>query len=373
MDKYIVTLIQNNNRVIIPGFGAFIAREGGKKITFNELLKFDDGLLNEHITTIEKIDKKAAGEKIAQYVKDVNKKLKNNQRVVIEGLGDLSLDAKGKIQFVQSGSERPAEKKQAPAADKPTETKKEPSLAVSPPPPTTKASKEPDVEKTEPDKEEESTPPKAEEKPAPKPSAPPPPPSKQEPKRAAAMEEKPQAKTTSQTPPPDKKPPTQIKTKTEKKSNRWIVWLIIILLLIGGGIASWFIFNDEIRGFISSRKGKKQPEHPIAVIDSSEVVMDTIVELDAIPEEVEEKEIVPIDPYAKTGQFFVVAGCFRYERNADRYVDFLQQKGYNAKKFGKRKGLFTVSFDSYSTKSEALRRMREIRNSYEPQAWVLRY
>ena len=61
INEYIKELISNNSRVIIPDFGAFMIQnsDNGKIISFNDFLKFNDGVLvnkiivNEHILELE--------------------------------------------------------------------------------------------------------------------------------------------------------------------------------------------------------------------------------------------------------------------------------------------------------------------------------
>ncbi|MBN1182033.1 MAG: SPOR domain-containing protein [Bacteroidales bacterium] len=379
MDKHIAALLKTNNRVIIPGFGALIAREGGEKLTFNELLKFDDGLLNDYVSKAEGTDKKITEANIKKYVDKVSAGLKKGESVKLSTIGALVIDDKGKIQFEQSGS--PKDVKTPPVKKEETE----PAKPVSPPPPPPPVSSAPieeskpketikpaaeEPKKQEPKKEEPKKEVPKEESPAqPKPTAVP----ESDYKKTAAVN-KPEVERTAgrRTPPPKNKPPKATRSGDDNKKKGWLVWVIILVILIGGGTTSWFLFTDQIKGFIQAHisKSHKQPELPI--IDTTTYVVDTIVEL---PDEevIEDKDIVPLDPYAKTGQYYVVAGCFRFERNADRYVNQLNKKGYNARKFGKRKGNFVVCFETYATKNEALRKMREIRNTIEPEAWVLKY
>lgn len=379
MDKHIAALLKGSNRVIIPGFGALIAREGGEKLTFNELLKFDDGLLNDHVSKAENTDKKTTTVNIKKYVDKISGELKKGKNVKISTIGELYVDEKGKIQFSQSGSPKdvkapppppPEEEKPEPKA------KEEPKKPVIPPPVATTPPKEekPEAKKEEakPEPKKEAAKPEPEKEPAPaaKPTS-----SKQIEYKKTAAVDRPEPVKGGKTPPPptDREP---AKPKGESKKKGWVVWVIILVILIGGGTASWFIFTDEIRGFIQAKLSKNTPEPPVVVVDTAEVVVDTVAEADTIVEEeeiVEDKEIIPIDPYAKTGQYYVVAGCFRYERNADNYVSHLQNKGYNSKKFGRRKGLYVVCFEIYSSKNEAIRKMREIRGAIEPEAWVLKY
>ena len=389
MDKHIATLLKTNNRVIIPGFGALITREGGEKLTFNELLKFDDGLLSDFVSKAEGTDKKATEASIKKYVEKVSASLKKGAAVKLSSIGTFIVDEKGKIQFEQGLNPKDVSNPTA------KETNAEPAKPVSPPPPppVSSESKPKDAVKTfapatKKEEHEKEVPKKEEPKEeTPKPAATPTPPTikttttpESSFKKTAAVD-RPEAKktTTRKTPPPRTKSPREKRSNGDKEKKGWVVWVIILAILIGVCTASWFIFTDEIKGFISANAGKSKtgPEPPMVIADSSSIETNTINEPDITKEVegevIEDKDIVPLDPYAKTGQYYVVAGCFRYERNADRYVNQLKGKGYNASKFGKRKGLYVVCFEIYPSKSEALRKMREVRNTIEPEAWVLKY
>ena len=49
----------------------------------------------------------------------------------------------------------------------------------------------------------------------------------------------------------------------------------------------------------------------------------------------------------------IVGGCFSEKKNAKKMVEELKGKGFDAFIIGKRKGLWTVSYSSFSTQKEA--------------------
>ncbi len=102
MENYILSLIKENNRVIIPNFGAFIvAKENGFSVLFNNFLSFNDGLLVDHIVKVEDISKEEAEEKINAYVEKVKGALDENGQYTIAGLGTFTKDATGILRFEQ--------------------------------------------------------------------------------------------------------------------------------------------------------------------------------------------------------------------------------------------------------------------------------
>src|SRR5512145_1578773 len=122
MDKKIVSLLNNNLRVIIPEFGAFIIRQQEPRIVvFNEMLKNNDGLLLDYITRKENVDPEIAIQLLSDYTNQAFKILDAGKILTIEGLGDLQKDQFGKVvfrQFSSAGSTEPTVE----TSDKPLET-----------------------------------------------------------------------------------------------------------------------------------------------------------------------------------------------------------------------------------------------------------
>jgi hypothetical protein len=70
--------------------------------------------------------------------------------------------------------------------------------------------------------------------------------------------------------------------------------------------------------------------------------------------------------------FHVVAGAFQFVENAKKKVRQLKAKGFDAKIIGVNKwGLTQVTFDSYSSRNEALSHLYKIRESISKDAWLL--
>lgn len=73
----------------------------------------------------------------------------------------------------------------------------------------------------------------------------------------------------------------------------------------------------------------------------------------------------------QSGNFHLVAGAFRIEENAWKKVKDLRQDGHKARLIGTNKyGLHQVVYSSLSTRKEALKRLRKIKQE-NPAAWLL--
>ncbi|MEO8774279.1 MAG: SPOR domain-containing protein [Gelidibacter sp.] len=72
------------------------------------------------------------------------------------------------------------------------------------------------------------------------------------------------------------------------------------------------------------------------------------------------------------GKYHIIAGAFRVEENSITKVKQLQELGFKARKIGVNKyGLHEVVYSSYEHSNEALEALRDIRNNYNKEAWLL--
>ena len=100
MEKYLIELLETNNRVIVPDLGAFIIRQQEpQELVFNDLLAFNDGMLTTHIKQLEGISMSKAQVKIEEFVDQVKKILTKGDIYHLENLGYLKMDDSSKIEF----------------------------------------------------------------------------------------------------------------------------------------------------------------------------------------------------------------------------------------------------------------------------------
>ncbi len=100
MEKYLIELLETNNRVIVPDLGAFIIRQQEpRELVFNDLLAFNDGMLTTHIKQQEGISMSKAQVKIEEFVDLVKKVLTKGDIYHLENLGYLKMDDSSKIEF----------------------------------------------------------------------------------------------------------------------------------------------------------------------------------------------------------------------------------------------------------------------------------
>jgi hypothetical protein len=437
MDKYINKLLDANNRVIVPDFGAFIVKQlHPRTIVFNEFLRYNDGLLVDLLADEEKLDKETARQKIVDYVEDMNKKIDKGQKFTIPSLGTLAKEANGKISFVEpsdSVQEKTNEQKiteeakktkditleqnKPKAAEKPSDKKAEPvkeskKEETKSPVKTMKPEIEPGEKKEEIKKEEKKPEVTAQVK-------------KEEPKTEEKETEKkapPQSVTsktettvkagTNKISPPEpevKKPVTTEKpgatvldkpvepaqpVKYERRNSKTQIFILVALIVVvNGAIIYWFFFNDKVTGIFQHNDTElrqdepEKPKEPAVTITPKQT------------EQVNTKETTTKDLKTNTNKenkvsgppfmppkpkpaakkvtvsngktYYIVAGCFKDEANADKLVKELQDKGYNAVKFGKIGQLYAVSYGSFPDKASANNELVNIKKNIQSDVWIV--
>lgn len=113
MEQYISQLLYRHQCVIVPGFGGFLTEFQSAKlvesthtfyppkkmISFNFQLKNNDGVLANYITKVEKISFEKATEQIENDVKEWKLILQNQQSLILNQIGKLTLNVEGGLVF----------------------------------------------------------------------------------------------------------------------------------------------------------------------------------------------------------------------------------------------------------------------------------
>jgi len=74
---------------------------------------------------------------------------------------------------------------------------------------------------------------------------------------------------------------------------------------------------------------------------------------------------------AKRLRYHVIGGCFAVKSNAKKLVKRLKKMGYNASIIGRHKNLYAVSYESFGTREEAVAKLESVRNNHNNKAWLL--
>jgi hypothetical protein len=476
MEKYILSLLKENNRVIIPEFGAFIIRQQNPpEIAFNGLLTFNDGILTEYVSHHAGISFPEASAKISDYTEKLKADLKLHNRLTFNEIGWVWMDDYGEKQFTPWKEGRSSQTETG-SGQKDIETiLKEAELTIKsetnvPPdsPVITSEEQVPfvlddtvndtdidptkDILQKSPEEGvvsgdisaesfslEDSGKPETEETSKPEPEdagesetedagkpelevadeSKPEDAGKPEPEDTDVETDKQATVSEETTVPPisamgaksmggetgktissqHKKSLEQIwqenelksaelsRTYIKKKKRSWIIPVVVIGIIIILAGASWLTFPDQVKNFIfpdrqiyqetmSAEEVDEGSDLIVPADDSNEQTVDqeSVPDVDeqGVPVE-SETPVIPENLQSTGNRYYVVAGCFKSKLNAEKYVAELRDKGFNAELFGTHDNLYAVSFNSFSSREQAIQEMNRIQETFEPRAWVLFY
>ena len=362
INEYIKELISNNSRVIIPDFGAFMIQnsDNGKIISFNDFLKFNDGVLVNKIIVNEHIDATQSKEQIKKYVKEIEAVLKNGDKFLIDGVGYLSKGSNGDIVFEQSDDTAPAPKKAKPAAKKTAakttapkteevaDTPKAESAAQTPAPEKKDDGSnmiEVESSKIEPGFQNTTTTANTTTLE----------PITLEPKKEINVNQTNSTYTQSFT--------TQKNMEIKTKNKTLNIVLIVVSALIIIGAIVWAVINFNLIGRF---RPAQQPETPV-IVDTLPAV-DTVavdsVEVEPVAEPVVEEPAVDNSSY-----FYIIAGSFQNPAYAESFEQQMKNAGFDARTV--RNGSFyCVGLKRFATEREAYNELN-IMTAENPNLWVL--
>jgi nucleoid DNA-binding protein len=377
--SYIQELLSNNNRVIIPNYGAFLVRATSKgkdsnkledklsDIYFSPFLKFNDELLERYIVKKEGITKDLAGEKIKLFIEEVKNKLNSDSVYDIKNFGQFTMDKQGKVLFnpvsvektnIEKESETPKEETKKETKKSMAKTPKEPAKKA---PAKTKTPKEPEKELVI-DVKPDSIPVKEEIKPEIK------------------EEVKPIVKTEVKQPIAPPKPEIKFTSKKKESSiNKGLVWSIAIGLPLAA-IFIWALLNfDTVNKILKKdakqaqkieKTAKTEPEKVVAEEVKAEPTAEDIIEQKV---KTEQAKTATTQAASNVKKYYIIAGSFKKETYADSYLKSLQEKGFPAERLAERNGMYAVSYYSFTDKAQALAEYRVITQEKGLTAWILYY
>jgi len=114
--RHIADLLYHHECVIVPGLGGFIKANIPARIihsthefyppsgtvAFNAGLSVNDGLLANHIASVENTSYREALYEIKQWADTCNESVKKGNKVALEGIGELFINISGKLEFSPS-------------------------------------------------------------------------------------------------------------------------------------------------------------------------------------------------------------------------------------------------------------------------------
>ncbi|MFO7828297.1 MAG: HU family DNA-binding protein [Bacteroidales bacterium] len=321
--NYIKQLLIDNQGVVIPGLGGFVADyepaafdvtenkflPPTKKIIFNTEYSFKDQKLINFIAKKEKTDSEKAQSLLDDFVKSVKSKLNAGEKVDFPGIGVLSQTKKGEIIFTQDKNSNLLAEALGlkDLKTSPIETQARPSAIV--------------------------------------------------PK----------------------------KSKSNKKLFIYISSAALVLLLIA--LSWYFTEGYSNFNFISSSKTSPKEGIPvkkpktknyldsIAKADSLKALINQSIDVTTDKKEAlfyKEPETKPEEKQQYT-QFHIIAGSFKKAENAEKFCRDLNQLGYEPEIIKSGENLFRISIYSYTDETSALKKLYKLRETSELNSvWILK-
>lgn len=152
----------------------------------------------------------------------------------------------------------------------------------------------------------------------------------------------------------------------DKSSNGlrpYLKYAAIFLLAVSTGLTGLRFYNESTNAAQSAREEAQQK------------VMEHIQEatfFDAAPIELPAVNLNVITKKKAVSMHHIVAGAFRFKKNADKKIRLLKRRGYEAEYLGTNDhGLHMVTYSRYSDAQLALKALRQIKNTQSRDAWML--
>lgn len=345
LGKYIQNLLQENETVIVPGFGAFVLvdkpaeineqsgeiKPPSKAVTFNPKIRNNDGLLVDAIADKEGISHFEALKKIEDERDEIIYQLDKGEKVNLENTGILFLTENNQIQFESSEGKKLFFE---------TFGLEDTSVKDAPEP----------VQEEKPE-EEEITENTNEEEPPEEQIA-----EKQDVEEAPKKEPEPEAVPYSLPEEPE---------KPDKKKKGWLWFLLILIPIVAAGIFILLkndgvkeqppvaeITEDEPPAEEIPAEEEASDPLPVTGVDSIQPDSSASPQQDTIQTQ---EETIDSTYYVKpdSSMFYLVGGSFKEAKNANKYFRKLDDEGFEPFHLGKQGSFFIVGIDIFDNEIEA--------------------
>lgn len=345
IDVYISDLLYHYDCVIVPDFGGFVSNYApaqiqenqhkfnppSKKISFNKLLKNNDGLLIHHIAKRKAIQYDEAANLIKAFVNQSIEGLKQGDKIVIEKVGTLFMDMHNNIQFK--------------AAEKNDYLLDSFGLTSF----------------------------------------------RAKPIQRETIEEKVEKKVIASIAPKQKEEGNKKRAVAWTAAASILLLLVFSFLLnrqyhwVETSQLEYAVLSFSQKGEGMYTAGKKlQPIESIDLEKNAEINFEPNISqfqtadgeimafyVDNSKEADAEPEIAKNRTSHEVYSFHVMGGCFSNYQNATALVSSLKKKGFQSRLLGKYKNYHAVSYGSFYTRNEAEELLSTVKNSDNSDAWIL--
>lgn len=150
---------------------------------------------------------------------------------------------------------------------------------------------------------------------------------------------------------------TQLETTEHRKSPSYLKYAATVAVLLTIGTLSW---NSVQQKKAVALEQVTQEKISKKIQEATFIISNPLPEinLDVVKKELPKK-------------FHLIAGAFGQKENALKKVQQLKRKGFNAEIIGVNKwGLTQVSFESYTTREEAVKQLQILKKNVAKDAWL---
>ncbi|MGE0078070.1 MAG: SPOR domain-containing protein [Bacteroidales bacterium] len=407
--KDLASIIENNSRIILPNFGAFLLKESSnnvfkpENITFSPFLKYNDGVLEEYYAKHKGIHKDEAIKQIKLFIDKIKETLNTEGTFIIENVGALSRNERGAIIFTPEGAklqnvvssiakQATQKPKEVIAEQLPDDSSLNLELADSSEividaedehPNETPRLEDNTLDIDIADDITPSTPTEIKEQNESN--------INQEIIVEKQVEEPDTMSKTKNKPKP--KPKSKQKTKSKFKAILIYIGISFVIIIAFAFFIKYTAFNNSTQDSskpipINTNSTKSQEKTtetedstPKDEIDKAFDAMtpdentkspNTEENLEKVEEKIEQSVIenASIQNQVKT-QFYLVVGSFKDKANAERYSKQLKAEGYNSEVIVQSSGLNSVTLGAYATKELASAEKKKLAKKY-PSIWIIK-
>lgn len=323
IEKYIRHLLTENRFLIVPGLGAFslkykpaqIDEENDEilppsaEVSFNQEVNHNDGVLAEWIAQNEQISTDEALQKILEFTELLFSKLDYGETVRLSKIGNLFLADNREIKFESSSGELFIPEvyglEKISLKDNISEEEDIPAVPV--------IAEETVSSEPEADIQEE------------------------EPKLVLPVQ-----------------PAASAPEIKRKRRNRWPGILLLLLIIILAALL-FFVLNKKKQSekpVQVKTEIPQKPESPVMVADSVETDVTNVPEPEAVAED-ESVSVLPGQIEPDETKFYLIGGSFQDEKNAEKYIRQMKNKGFEPFHLGKQGSFYLVGLETFDNKIEA--------------------
>ncbi len=147
--------------------------------------------------------------------------------------------------------------------------------------------------------------------------------------------------------------------ENKRKAPAFIKYAASIAIFVALGIVSWNEYEKNRYNSLIALAEQQQQKLDQTIQEATFVISNPL-------------PTITLNVTKETFNYHIIAGAFREPKNADKKLQQLREKGFDAKILGVNKwNLTQVSYESFNSRQEALKQLRAIKKSDSKEAWLL--